>query len=89
MTTTRQRYQTVCAACGSSDVLADAYAAWNTRSQAWELSSTHDKGSYCAECDGESRVEPVILSIWQAEQRRIRRKETRLQHRVAKQEDKT
>jgi bacterioferritin-associated ferredoxin len=47
----------VCATCGSDDVLSDAYAAWATTSQSWELAQTFDKGAYCGKCDGETRIE--------------------------------
>ncbi len=46
----------VCKTCGSEDVLCDAYAAWNYEKQEWELSSCFDKGAYCNDCDGETRI---------------------------------
>jgi ribosomal protein L37AE/L43A len=46
----------VCSYCGSENVKADAYAVWNTDTQQWEVSATFDKGAYCDECDGETRI---------------------------------
>ena len=46
----------VCETCGSDDVFADAYAAWATTSQSWELVQTFDKGSFCNRCDGETTI---------------------------------
>ena len=54
---TQKKQKPVCNRCGSSDVLADAYASWNMETQDWELASTFDKGSYCEACDGETRLE--------------------------------
>jgi hypothetical protein len=39
-----------CSECGSDDVRADAFAAWNAESQCWEVASTHDKGGCCEGC---------------------------------------
>ncbi len=47
----------VCLACGSQNVKADAYAEWNHKAQAWEISATFDKGSVCEDCDGETSIE--------------------------------
>lgn len=52
-----KRFKMICAKCGSDDVRADAYASWNVEAQAWELSSTHDKGSVCNACDGECSID--------------------------------
>lgn len=46
----------VCETCGSSDVLADAYAEWDTVTQEWGLQNTFDKGAHCNTCDGETRL---------------------------------
>lgn len=40
----------VCATCGSSDVLKDAYAVWDNASQQWELNSTYDDTT-CNNCE--------------------------------------
>lgn len=44
-----------CRHCGGSNVLRDAYAAWNDASQAWELSATYDN-AICEDCEGEARL---------------------------------
>lgn len=49
----------VCRKCGSDDVLADAYAAWNVERQEWQLQTTFDKGSVCNACSGECRIKWV------------------------------
>jgi hypothetical protein len=59
---TNDKVQMVCSRCGSTDVLSDAYARWNTKAQRWKLESTFDKGAYCANCDGECRIEEVPLA---------------------------
>lgn len=41
----------VCSLCGSDDVRADAFAAWDVESQQWEVSETYDKGGCCEGCD--------------------------------------
>lgn len=40
----------VCSHCGSDDVRADAYAAWDVETQEWELTATFDKGAVCEDC---------------------------------------
>ena len=57
----KKKVQMVCGTCGSTDVLSDAYAQWNTETQAWELSSLFDKGAVCNVCDGETRIKEVSL----------------------------
>jgi hypothetical protein len=47
----------VCTKCGSDDVFADAYAAWDVTTQAWVLTQTFDKGAFCDKCDGETTLE--------------------------------
>lgn len=49
----KQPTKPVCAACGSDDVLGDAYVAWNVDGQAWEVSAVFDNGAVCNACDGE------------------------------------
>ena len=46
----------ICSYCGSENVMADAYAAWNIERQEWELVNTFDKGAVCDDCDGETRI---------------------------------
>lgn len=38
-----------CTACGSSDVLKDAFAVWDEENQEWVLSSTYDN-NFCSDC---------------------------------------
>ena len=51
----------VCDTCGGTDVVCDAFAAWNEELQMWEIASLHDKGSQCATCDDKCRIEEVPL----------------------------
>lgn len=44
------KIQIVCALCGSANVRRDAYAAWNTDLQEWELSAVFDN-STCEDCE--------------------------------------
>lgn len=46
----------VCAYCGSTEVLADASVYWDIDTQTWEVSDISDKGHYCYDCDGETRL---------------------------------
>lgn len=50
----------VCAYCGSSKVLLDAWAEWDTAAQEWVLSSTSTT-EFCEKCDGETRLTEVEL----------------------------
>ena len=50
----------ICSECGSDNVLADAYARWNSEKNDWELDSTFDS-YYCNECEGECSVEDVEI----------------------------
>lgn len=52
----------VCSHCGSEDVKADAYAVWSKTSQEWEVEDTFDKGAWCNDCDGETRINEVPLT---------------------------
>lgn len=54
---TPERKQPVCPDCGSTEVRLDAYAAWNTESQDWELSATFDSCT-CEDCGEEARHGP-------------------------------
>lgn len=49
--TFKERYRKVCGDCGGTNVVADAYAAWNETLQAWEVDNVFDKGAYCDDCD--------------------------------------
>lgn len=50
-----------CATCGSHDVRADAYVEWDVADQMWSIAQTFEKGAYCGDCDGETRIEFVEL----------------------------
>lgn len=45
-----------CAKCKGTDVLFDAYAAWNAELQQHEIHSTYDR-AVCEDCGGECKVE--------------------------------
>ena len=47
----------VCRTCGSDDVKADAYAAWDVDTQDWQVADVYDKGAWCAACEDECRLE--------------------------------
>ena len=51
-----------CATCGSTEVLADAYAEWDVEAQEWEVQSVMDKGHHCNACDDECRIEELPLT---------------------------
>ncbi len=56
----------VCATCASDDVQLDAWAAWSTETQSWELAATLQQ-AYCRNCDGEtSLLERPLSSSLQA-----------------------
>jgi len=57
-----ERIRVVCGQCGSDDVLADAYAEWDVGAQAWVVANVFDKGSFCNQCEGESRLREVVIS---------------------------
>jgi ribosomal protein S27AE len=40
----------ICGRCGSEEVLKDAYAEWDVKSQSWVLHSTYDDNR-CGHCD--------------------------------------
>jgi hypothetical protein len=46
----------VCKECGSEAVVADAYAVWSVETQQWEVGDVYDKGAFCHDCDGETRI---------------------------------
>lgn len=55
------RVKYVCAKCGSDDILFDAYATWNVRTQQMEVANTYDKGHFCNNCEGECSVDEVAI----------------------------
>lgn len=50
----------ICPECGSSNIVADAFATWNYTKQSWELSATLD-GRNCNDCGEE--IEPIEESL--------------------------
>lgn len=46
----------VCATCGSRDVKADSFSAWDIESQSWESVTIFDKGHVCENCGGECSI---------------------------------
>ena len=55
------RLQPICNTCASTRVLVDAWAAWDTEAQRWELHSTYEPNAMCGECDTECNytMQPV------------------------------
>ena len=56
-----KRVRYVCAECGGTNVVADAYARWDEDLQDWLVENRFDKGSQCHDCDGECRIEEVEI----------------------------
>ena len=56
MTTTAPKARMVCAHCGGTNVMRDAWADWNEDTQDWELGNVYD-AAHCDDCDGETRIE--------------------------------
>ena len=50
-----------CCNCGSQNVRADAYAAWNPELQMWELSSSFD-AQFCEDCGHEVAAEERTIA---------------------------
>lgn len=50
-----------CVACGSDDLLHDAWAGWNEDAQRFEVSSVHDM-TRCNACDGEAKTVTVPIA---------------------------
>lgn len=55
-----RRVNYICPECGSSDVLLDAWAEWDATLQDWVLHDTLTH-AYCRRCDGETRLQEVVL----------------------------
>ena len=51
-----EKVKMVCSHCGAEEMFPDALQ-WNVESQTWEIVQTFDKGAYCNQCDGETRIE--------------------------------
>ena len=46
----------VCSKCGSSDVVMDAWASWNTETQSWQLKQVFDH-TFCPVCEEEAKLD--------------------------------
>jgi hypothetical protein len=64
-TTASPKVQMVCAECGGTNVMRDAWACWNVETQEWELQSTFDN-AHCDDCDGETSIDDMPLDNWEA-----------------------
>lgn len=47
-----------CTTCGSTNVLADAFVAWNVELQQWEVAAVMDNGHSCEDCGDCGDIEP-------------------------------
>lgn len=56
-----KRINYVCGECGSSKVLLDAWAEWDSEKQDWVLFDTLT-GAFCRECDSETNLIEVKLT---------------------------
>lgn len=55
------RIKKVCSTCGSTNVLADAWAEWCEIEQKWELQNVFD-AAHCEDCDGETSIDDEELT---------------------------
>lgn len=62
----RARIHMVCGKCGSTDVRADAFSAWDAAAAQWVLHATYDQ-KYCEKCDCSTN----LLEIYEASQLEI------------------
>lgn len=46
----------ICGTCGGTNVMRDAWAVWDTRSQEWILGAVFDAG-HCDDCETERTLE--------------------------------
>ena len=51
----------ICAYCGSTNVVKDAWAEWDIENQEWQLQDTYDD-AYCITCDGETSIEWIEIN---------------------------
>lgn len=57
----------VCCDCGSSDVLQDAWAEWDFKTQEWVLRHVFNE-AYCEVCDGPTKTQSFqIIDLEQQE----------------------
>lgn len=52
----------VCSHCGSDDVVNDAVARWDIRTQTWMLSDLYDDHAECCQCEGETTLRAVAIT---------------------------
>lgn len=55
MSTESAPKEPICNHCGSTEVLADAWASWDIEKQEWVLHNVFD-ATYCETCDGEVNI---------------------------------
>jgi predicted RNA-binding Zn-ribbon protein involved in translation (DUF1610 family) len=65
-TTVAEPIKYVCPACGSENVLRDAYAAWDIQKQEWVLHDTYNNRDVCNNC-GETNIELKVVRVEAAE----------------------
>jgi len=56
-----KRVSYICSFCGSSAIMMDAWAAWDSERQDWVLHDTLTE-TFCRECDGETSLTEVELA---------------------------
>jgi len=61
MRSNQKRVAYVCARCGSSNVISDALAQWNARTQEWMVVGHYDS-SECLDCEKEQKLIEVELT---------------------------
>lgn len=52
----------MCATCGSTNVLADAYCDWSVDDQGWQIVNVFEKGAFCEDCEGPCRLKKRIVN---------------------------
>ncbi len=50
----------ICEACGSENVMHDAWAVWNVGTQVWELGTVFDY-AHCDACEREAHIDAVPI----------------------------
>ena len=56
----RKKY--ICKTCRGDNVRRDAFAAWDTENQCWELAETFD-AAHCDDCEGETTLEEIPAPV--------------------------
>jgi hypothetical protein len=52
----------VCETCSSEDIAAEATVLWDKDAQCWEVADVMDKGHWCRECNGETRLKFQVIA---------------------------